>query len=321
MTVSRTEREAKWPEVVSLGEVMIRLSPPYDVPLQRAERLWLDTGGSEFGAMAALARLGVRAAWVSKLPDSPLGRFIAASGRRHGIDMSLATWADAGRVGLYFVEYLRRGGRIRVHYDRRGSTISDLREDEVEWDAFRRARIVHLSGITPALSEGCARLVHRAITEAKAGGARVSFDVNYRSLLWPPEEAGAALAPLLRQTDILISSAKDLALLYELTGDPWDVADRARWRFGSDVVALTLGQAGNIAIRSDERAQWVGVECEEVDRFVAGDCFAGGLLYGLLQDDLQLGVRLGGAFAALKHTIPGDMPWLDAREARELAES
>jgi 2-dehydro-3-deoxygluconokinase len=300
---------------------MVRLSPPYDVPLERAAQLWLDTGGSEFGAMAALARLGVRAAWVSKLPDSPLGRFIAASGRQHGVDMSLVRWADCGRVGLYFVEYLRRSGRIRVHYDRKGSAINDLRQDEVEWSAFRAARIVHLSGITPALSENCCRLVHRAVAEAKAGRARVSFDVNHRSLLWSPDEAAAALEPLLRQADILISSAKDLQALYGLTGDPWDVAQAARERFGSEVVALTLGEAGSVAIRGDERAEWVGVECEEVDRFVAGDCFAGGLLYGLLHDDLQLGVRLGGAFAALKHTIPGDMPWVSAEEVRALAEA
>ena len=331
------------PEVIGLREVMVRLWPGYDVPLEQAAQLQVDTGGAEFDAMVALARLGVRSAWVSKLPDSPLGRLIADSGRRHGVDMSLVRWGacgelspgacpersrgacpersrgDNGRVGLYFVEYLRRAGRIRVYYDRQHSTINDLREDEVDWSAFRDARFVHLSGITPALSESCARLVSRAIAEGHAGTARISFDVNYRALLWTPQEAAKCLEPLLKQVDVVISSLKDLQLLFGIGPPAGDAARRARDQFGSEVVALTLGEEGSLAIRGDEEARWVGIPCEEVDRFVAGDCFAAGLLYGLLRDDLQLGVRMGGAMAALKHTIHGDMPWLTASEVADLA--
>ncbi|MFQ6131914.1 MAG: sugar kinase [Armatimonadota bacterium] len=320
MTSSEEDAPVLPPEVIGLGEVMVRLWPAYDVPLERATQLQVDTGGAEFDTVVALARLGVRTAWVSKLPDSPLGRLIADSGRRHGVDMSLVKWTAAGRVGLYFVEYLRRAGSIRVYYDRKQAAINDLHEDEVDWSAFRQARFVHLSGITPALSEDCARLARRALAEAHAGRSRVSFDVNYRAMLWTPVEAAQALEPLLKQADVLVSSLKDLQLLFDIEGPPPEAARRARDRFGSEVVALTLGEEGSLAIRGEEEARWVGIPCEEVDRFVAGDCFAAGLLYGLLRDDLHLGVRTGGAMAALKHTIHGDMPWLTASEVAEVAD-
>jgi len=317
------------PDVVTLGEVMVRLSPPYDVPLEAAAALRPDTGGSEFGMAGALARLGTHVAWVSKLPDSPPGRLIYHAGCLHGIDMSYVVWAPlarngrggppgqgsgpspSARTGLYFVEYLRERGRITVRYDRERSAVTELAADEVQWPIFRSAKLVHLSGITPALSGSCAELVQRAVAEAKAGGAAVSFDLNYRSLLWPPQQARRALEPLLSSATLLIATRTDLLTVFGITGEPQTLAREVRRRFGCEVAALTLGPDGAIVWDGARFYEWVGVPCEEVDRFVAGDCFAAGLIDGFLRGDLELGVKRGGAMAALKHSIPGDMFWAD----------
>ncbi|MFQ5810753.1 MAG: sugar kinase [Armatimonadota bacterium] len=308
------------PEVVTLGEVMVRLSPAYDVPLEGAAALRPDTGGSEFGMAGALARLGAHVAWVSRLPDTPLGRLICNAGRLHGIDMSHVAWAPVSeRTGLYFVEYLRERGRITVRYDRQGAAVTGLTADEAPWAIFRSARLVHLSGITPALSESCAELAHRAVAEAEAGGAAVSFDVNYRSLLWSPDEARQALEPLLCRATLLIATRSDLATVFGMAGEPHALARDVQRRFGCQVVAVTLGAEGSVVWDGERLHRWVGVPCEEVDRFVAGDCFAAGLIYGFLHGDLQLGVKRGGAMAALKYTIPGDMFWGDADDADRVA--
>jgi 2-dehydro-3-deoxygluconokinase len=222
-------------------------------------------------------------------------------------------------MGLYFVEYLRERGRITVGYDRKGAAVTRLTADEVPWAIFRSARLVHLSGITPALSASCAELAHRAVAEAEAGGGGVSFDVNYRSLLWSPEEARRALEPLLRRATLLIATRSDLAALFGMEGEPHALARDVRQRFSCQVAAVTLGAEGSVVWDGERLHRWVGVPCEEVDRFVAGDCFAAGLIYGFLHGDLELGVKRGGAMAALKYTIPGDMFWGDAEDADRVA--
>jgi 2-dehydro-3-deoxygluconokinase len=239
-------------------------------------------------------------------------RPVHPQGRLPGIDMSHVAWAPPpARTGLYFVEYLRKRRRITVRYDRRGAAVTELAPDEVQWAIFRSARLVHLSGITPALSEGCAELVQRAVGEAKAGGAAVSFDVNYRSLLWSPQQARRALEPLLHAATLLIATRADLQTVFGMDGEPEEMARDLRRRFGCQVAAVTLGAEGSIVWDGAQFYRWVGVPCEEVDRFVAGDCFAAGMIHGFLQGDLELGVKRGGAMAALKYTIPGDMFWAD----------
>src|SRR5262249_17257206 len=160
-----------------------------------------------------------------------------------------------------------------------------------------------LTGITPALSEGCRRLVQRAIEAAHAMRLTVSFDVNYRAKLWSAEEARAALEPLLSQVNLIISTDADARLLFAVSGSAEQIAATLRTRFRAEVVALTCGGEGAVCCDGEiKRAPAFPVS--EVDRVGAGDAFDAGLLYGYLNGDIGYGLQFGMAMAAIKHSIP-----------------
>jgi 2-dehydro-3-deoxygluconokinase len=180
-----------------------------------------------------------------------------------------------------------------------------LRADELDWEFIGTAKILHLTGITPALSDNCRQLVGAAIVRAKQKGMLVSFDVNYRARLWAPEQARAILSSLLRSgVDILICTKDDAATLFGLMGDAETSARQLQSALHSHVV-ITHGDRAVAALPQGILTA-VGFALTEVDRLGAGDAFVAGLLYGVLQGNWELGLRYGLAMAALKHTIPGD---------------
>lgn len=293
-------------DVVTLGETMIRLSPPGFGRLEEATALECRIGGSESNVAVALARLGWRVAWLSRLPENALGRLIDRRLRSLGVDTSHVLWASAGRAGVYFIEPGAAPRPTRVLYDRAGSAASEMTPEEMPWGVVRSARHLHLSGITPALSPSCRAVAARAVAEARGAGATVSLDVNYRARLWSPAEAAAVLAELLPSVDLLVSTAADLTTLFGLVGTGPELARAARERLGVPTAVVTLGAEGVCA------ADGAGVHradcfpCSEVDRIGAGDAFDAGLLHGFLRGDLKTGLVYGMAMAALKHSIPGD---------------
>lgn len=292
-------------QVVTMGEAMIRLTPPDHERLLTTPILEVHIGGAELNVAVALAQLGVPAAWVSKLPDNPLGRRIALEAQRFGVNTSRIVWTAEGRVGLYFYEKGTSPRPSTVVYDRRYSAINTLKVDELDWDFIGKAKILHLTGITPALSDVCRHLVAGCIVRAKERRMFVSFDVNYRSRLWTPDQARAALLPLLRSVDLLICTKDDAATLFNLTVDVETVARQLQASLRIPNVVVTHGDRA-VAVTPKGVFSQTGYSLAEVDRLGAGDAFAAGLLYGILQDNWDLGLRYGLAMAALKHTIPGD---------------
>src|SRR3989454_6309257 len=201
------------PDVVTIGETMVRLSAPPGVPLEQAPQLDVHVAGAESNVAIALCRLGTTAGWISRLVDTPLGRRIVSDLRAHGVDVARVVWAPDGRVGVYFLEQGIPPRQHRIIYDRAQSAMALLNPDDIDWEFVRSTRLVHLTGITPALSAGCRTAASRAIAEARRGKALVCFDVNYRAKLWSADEAKMALEPLLAEVDILITTADDARLL------------------------------------------------------------------------------------------------------------
>src|SRR6267378_2629334 len=160
-------------DIVALGEVLLRLAVPSPARFESARALDLQIGGAEANVAAACARLGLRTAWISALPANPWGERIRRELTGHGVDCGLVHMTPNTRVGTYFLEYGVPPRPVRVLYDRRDSAFARLTEGEVDWEPVRRARLVHLTGITPALGEGARGLVRRAMREAPA----LSFDV------------------------------------------------------------------------------------------------------------------------------------------------
>jgi len=292
-------------QVVTLGEAMIRLTPIDHQRLETTPLLEVHIGGAELNVAVALAQLGVPVAWVSKLPDNPLGRRIVQEAQRFGVDTSRVVWTQDGRVGLYFYEKGASPRPSTVVYDRRHSAINTLKVDELDWDFIGQAKILHLTGITPALSDMCRHLVAGCILRAKERRMFVSFDVNYRSRLWTPEQARTTLLSLLRGVDLLICTKDDASNLFNLTVDIETIARQLQASLRIPNVAVTHGDKAVVATPQGTFSQ-SGYTIEEVDRLGAGDAFAAGLLYGVLQGNWELGLRYGLAMAAIKHTIPGD---------------
>ena len=327
-------------DVVTFGEAMIRLSPPHFNRLEQAHSFDVNVGGAELNVAVAVSRLGLSAAWVSRLPKNPLGRMVRNKAREQGVDTSHVVWSDGDRVGLYFLEFGASPRASSVLYDRAGSAISRIKPGEVDWEkAFDGAKIFHVSGITPALSTSAAEVTAEALKAAKAAGLTVSYDLNYRSRLWTEQEAQACQEPLMEYVDILISTEEDTRRVFKIEADQADetfksvsaesykqVAVKLAEKFDFEVVAITLRE--NI---SAWRNRWGAMayskgtfyedekrEVEIVDRVGGGDSFTAGLLFGYLTQDLGYGVRFGNAFSALKHSVPGDLNWIEKEEVEKL---
>jgi 2-dehydro-3-deoxygluconokinase len=306
--------------VAGLGEVMLRLASRAPTRLEQARELDVSFGGAEANVLCALARLGLRTAWISALPRNVWGERVGAELRGHGVDVSRVVWRDGSRIGTYFLEYGVSPRPIRVVYDRKDSAFSSLAEDEVDWTPVRGSRAVHVTGITPALGARARRLTERAIEEARTAGALVSFDVNYRAALWTAAEAGRYLAGLLPAVGILFVGIADARRVFGIDGDPLAVAEALRARAPQATVALTLGEQGSLVLADRPYRPTRLYALDAVaDRVGAGDAFAAGFLHGLLSGaDVQAAQDRATALAALKCTVWGDVALVRAGEIEEL---
>jgi len=307
-------------DVVAFGEVLLRLASRAPVRLEQARELDVTFGGTEANVLCALARLGLRATWVSALPSNPWGERVGRELRGHGVDVSHVVWRERGRIGTYFLEYGLAPRPIRVFYDRQGSAFTTLGEAEIDWEVVRRSRVLHLTGITPALGREPRALTERAVEEASAAGALVSLDVNYRAALWSPEEAGSYLETLLPRVQLLFVGLEDARRLFACEGEPEAIAGALRRRAPKATVALTLGEQGSVVLADRVHRPTRLYPLDVVaDRVGAGDAFAAGFLYGLLtRRDVQYAQDCGTALAALKCTIWGDVALVRPGELEEL---
>jgi 2-dehydro-3-deoxygluconokinase len=281
-------------DAICIGESMVLLTPDPPARLGTAERLRMDVAGAESNVAAYLAMLGHRTAWVSRVGDDPLGRLVQTRVGRHGVDVDLVDVAPSAPTGVYFKDPDPMGSA--VYYYRKGSAAASM--DAGLWDALPGAHVVHLSGITPALSASCARLVRFGLAHRPVEGAVMSFDINYRPPLWPPTEA----APVL----------KDLANLADIVFVGLDEADRLWGCRNPDDVRAVLPSPRTVVIKDGAvgatsyaftNATFVPAPSVTVVEPVgAGDAFAAGYLSGFLlglaeMDRLALGHEI--AVAAL----------------------
>lgn len=315
-------------EIITFGEAMIRLSPPNFLRLEQARSLDLRVGGAELNTAVGLARLGHKTAWVSRLPDNPLGRLVANHAREAGVNDSHVIYSKDDRLGLYFLEFGAAPRASSVVYDRKGSAIAAIQPGMVAWDkVFQGAKWFHVTGITPALSASAAAVTKEALIAARKAGVQTSMDLNYRVKLWTTQEAGKCLSELMQHTNALITTEEDVEKVFGITGKDYeDVAAKVAEKFSLDIVAITLRENPlvwknlwtGIAYQKGKVYKTRTYEVEIVDRLGAGDSFAAGLIHGLLTGDIQKAVDWGVATSAIKHSIPGDFAWVRADEVESL---
>lgn len=307
-------------DLVSFGETMIRLTAAGRRRLEDAEQLEVTIGGTESNVSVALARLGRRVAWLSALPDNPLGRRITSELRQHGVDTSQVIEQQDARAGVYFMDVGSRPRPTRVIYDRKDSAVARLDPDAVDPAIVTRSRALHLTGITPALSGNCAEICNRLAGAATEAGTPVIFDVNYRFLLWSPPEAREGLAPLLERATLVFCGASDAATIWGLDGTGEEVGRALLDRTSAEMVAVTMGDAGVCAVGRDGSIfRQDSMQVDTVDAVGAGDAFAAGFLDRWLDapGDIPRALQSGIALASLKMTVPGDLAIVTRQELDE----
>lgn len=306
--------------VVTFGEAMVRLTPPHNERLERTVSLDVTVGGAELNTAIGLRCLGIPAAWISALPENALGRMIARQARASGVDISGIQWVgeDAGRCGIYFLEEGVDPRPSSVTYDRKNTAIAAVRPGTFDWPAILSgASALHISGITLAVSTGARAEAMEAVRVASERGVLVSFDLNYRSKLWPEAEARAAFVEIIPFVDILFASRGGLETFFGITGSHEEVMQQAIERLGVAAVTITRKRAkGSRRLKVQSLALGPSAilatsdwrDLEVVDRLGGGDAYAAGFLAGYLENPIALtkAVALGTAASALKHTMPGD---------------
>lgn len=307
-------------DVISLGSTMLRLSVPPGERLETAPVYEVRTAGTESNSLVALARIGRRTAWVSRLVDNGLGRRVASEIRSHGVDVDHIRWTDTGRNEVFFVEYGADPRPTSVIYDRHPSSVAEIDPAELDLDFLVSGRVLHLTGIFPALSENCRSAMERVIEQARQAGTPVSFDLNYRAKLWPPERAKAVLEPFLEKADLIVITREDALGVLGLAGTAVEMGLQCLDRYSPSLAVITLPDGGAVGVDGRTTYQSSGHLVEIRDRLGAGDAFTAGLIHGWLDGDIQKGLDYGSAMAALKLSIHGDYFVSTLDEVKKLVE-
>ena len=332
-------------KVVTLGEIMLRLSPPGYQRFTQADSFEINYGGAEANVAASLSQFGHHSLFLSKIPENAIGDAAISTLRSLNVDCDHIA-RGGKRLGIYFLE---NGASVRpssVVYDRADSSVTKASVEEFDFDEiFKEAKLFHVSGITPVLSEDAKKLTFAALKKAKEHHVMVSFDLNYRAKLWTSgvKEKQQMLSEMMEYADICFGNARDAAkcLGYAedgvdfINGDYSICTDEEHMRnvlnhYHFSYLVTTLR---NSLSASDNG--WSGAVCTSddyykgrdymlhiVDRVGGGDSFASGFLHGILSNmGSRKSLEFGLAAAAIKHTIPGDLNYVTESEVLSMVES
>ena len=292
-------------QLVTLGETMAAFAPDRMGPLRYVSGYSIRIAGAESNTAIGAAKLGVSAAWVSRLGADEFGQYIRNQIRAEGVDCTGVTFDPAHRTGVMFKQ--TGSGETSVFYYRENSAASHMTPQDLDEALFRDCHILHLSGITPVLSDSCAKTVQAAIRLAKSHGAKLSFDPNIRKKLWNGRDCVPMLRRLATDAEIVLMGLDEAETLFG-TRDVGALCAELFTTGCAEVIALKDG--GNGAWIAD-RSQCIRLEpqpCRCIDPIGAGDGFNAGVLAGLLQGrTLEQAGRMGAVCGALATEVPGDV--------------
>jgi len=316
-------------KVVTLGEIMLRLSTPDYKRFVQADSFDVTYGGGEANVAVALTNYGLQGMFVSKVPDNAIGQAAINHLRRFGVDTQFIA-RGGKRLGIYFLETGASMRASQVIYDRADAAIADAEISEFDFDKiFDGASWFHTTGITPALSDKAAALTEAALKAAREKGITTSIDLNYRKKLWSKEKAKEVMTKLCQYVDVCIGNEEDAetTLGFKSKGTDVtkgelnlagykDVFQQMKEKFGFKYIASTLRESHSASDNGWSALVYDGkefyhskqYEVRIIDRVGSGDSFASGFIYALVSGmNLKDAAEFGVAASALKHTIPGDL--------------
>ena len=293
-------------DVITFGESMVLFGPDSSGPLRYVQNFNKSIAGAESNVAIALAKLGHQVGWFSKLGDDEFGRYIQTTIRGEGVDISRVIAVPNKSTGILFKERFTHSNP-NVYYYRKDSAASTLKPEELDESYIKTAKILHITGITPALSESCKATIFKAIEIAKANDVLVSFDPNIRLKLWSKEEAVAVLLEIAKQSDIILPGIDEGEMLLGLT-KPEDIAE-GFMNLGCSLVAVKLGKEGCYVA---DKMKGLYIESYKLenpqDTVGAGDGFAAGFLSGILRNlDFRECGEYANGVGAMAVLVKGDM--------------
>lgn len=328
--------------VVTFGEIMLRLAPPGFERFMQSPQFVATFGGGEANVAVSLANFGAPARFVTALPNNPIAEGVVHELRGFGVDTSKIV-RGKGRVGIYFLETGANQRPSKVVYDREGSAIALARSGDIDWDqALAEGSWFHVTGITPAISQGAADLALEGASKARALGMTVSCDLNYRKNLWKyGKTAPEVMGELFKLVDVGIANEEDCQMALGIKADVdvhsgkldasqyCKLTEKVMHEFPNlKVMAITLRESKSASHNGwaaclHDRKDFITSRHYEitniVDRVGGGDAFAAGLIYGLLDlPNHYEALEFAVAASCLKHSVPGDFNRFSADEVKAL---
>lgn len=328
-------------KIVTLGEIMLRLSPKGNYRFVQSDSFQVVPGGGEANVAVSLANYGHASYFVSKLPAHEIGQIAVNGLRRYGVNTDYIV-RGGDRVGLYYAETGASMRPSKVIYDRANSAIAEADPSDFNFDEIMEgADWFHWSGITPAISDKAAELTRLACEAAKRHHVTVSVDLNFRKKLWTSEKAIAVMRPLMKYVDVCIGNEEDAQLCLGFKPDAdveggktdaegyYGIFKGMMKEFGFKYVVSTLRESFSATHNGWKALIYDGKEFYQskhydinpiIDRVGGGDSFSGGLIHGMLTyKDQAKALEFAVAASALKHTIPGDFNVVSTSEVESLA--
>lgn len=303
------------PQIISMGEPLLEFNAEEEGSLAEVRRFLMGWGGDTSNFAVAAARLGAKAGYVTRLGQDEFGDSFMRLWQKEGVDTSRVERDPEAPTGIYFIS--RKGKEHFFTYYRAGSAASRMRPDSLPLDYIEGAKLLHVSGISQAISTSACDAVFAAIKAAKEAGVLVSYDPNLRLRLWPLERARAVIHTAGAMADILLPSLEDARVLAG-RDEPEEIA-RFYLGLGPKVVVLKLGPDGALLATSQEMMRIPPYEVEVVDTSGAGDAFDAAFVVGYLAGwDLLRCAKFANAAGALTATglgVVGSIPRLEQVEA------
>ncbi len=317
-------------KIITLGEVMLRLSPPGEQRFFQTNSYDVEFGGSEANVGAALAFWGNEVYHLTAFPEQEIGWAAAARLRRNGIKTDFVKFYP-GRMGIYFLEQGAMQRSSQVIYDRANSVFANFDGSDINWDAvFSGAEWLHWSGISPAVSKNSAAMTLKALQEANKRGIPVSGDLNYRSNLWQFGKKPYEVMPeLMNLTQVMIAGTRDFSACLNIEFEDFEHAKGYLFNNFPNLKYLSKTErtshssshntiVGDLITVDDWYTSKTYDLTHIVDRVGTGDAYAGGLIHGLLYLQPQDAIDFAVAAGAIKHSVPGDVLLCSLAEVHEL---
>ncbi|MEQ6376730.1 sugar kinase [Bacillaceae bacterium S4-13-56] len=292
-------------DVITIGEAMIAFNPGSTGPMKFVNNFEKKVGGAELNLAIGCARLGLKAGYISRLGNDEFGKYIQTFARGEGIDISQVKLVNGYPTSVNFKEIMEDGS-VRTFFYRDKSPVLSMTPDDLDEEYFKNAKILHLTGIFPAINPKNMEIIERAISLAKKYNLKISFDPNIRLRMWSKSEARECLLKILPHVDILLAGDEEMDIIIG-EKDPQKIVEAIK-EMDISYIAIKQGEKGSVGYFNGQYVEAPPVKASKVvDTVGAGDGFNSGIIYGILNNwSLEKTLEFANTIGSMVVSVKGD---------------